>query len=431
MRRRSWRVMAALCVVTAWPHTVSAQAIPDCQVNLDRVGGVGQRVEPIPGQIRYYASGGVSWSCIARPGTRDAGRVVWSVRSDSVANFVSLGRMEFVDRVEFQDSTARLTADRATYFERVDSLEARGHVNLVNLVTGTVLTGPQLTYLREVEGVRDTAELRASLRPTIEYRAQNDTAEPYLIVADRVRLRGNSTWAAGKVTIDRSDFASRGDSAWLDLDGGHGLLVGNAQASGKDSLSYVLQGDRLAFGLVDDKLEWVEAQGNARATSAEWNIVGDTVLFSVQDDMIQGGSAWGEVTRPRATSESYSIVADSLAVDTPGQQLTEVRGFGNALASTAADTLEADPDWMAGDTVIAHFETGESGGRTLTELVAAGNARAFYKIVDQADSTAVAAINYSRGLKIIAQFKNETVDRVDVVGMADGVYLEPKRIPPP
>jgi hypothetical protein len=118
-------------------------------------------------------------------------------------------------------------------------------------------------------------------------------------------------------------------------------------------------------------------------------------------------------------------------VDTPGQQLSEVRGFGNALASTAADSIDLEPDWMAGDTVVAHFGISDSGGRTLTELIASGNARAFYRIRDAADSAVAAAINYSRGLKIIALFKNDAVDRVDVIGQADGVYLEPKRIPPP
>ena len=38
-----------------------------------------------------------------------------------------------------------------------------------------------------------------------------------MIVADRVRFKGNDRlWAGGKVTIDRSDFAARGDSLRLD-----------------------------------------------------------------------------------------------------------------------------------------------------------------------------------------------------------------------
>jgi hypothetical protein len=356
--------------------------------------------------------------------------VVWNARSDSVARFVSRGRIEFIDNVVFRDSSAELTSDRATYYEWDDRLEAEGHVRLVNTDNGTVLEGPRLTYLREVEGVRDTAELRATLRPTVEYRAESDTAEPYIIVADRVRLIGNSTWAGGSVTIDRSDFASTGDSAWLDLGAGRGVIVGNAEAAGKDSVGYVMKGSQIGFGLVDDKLDWVQAQGQAEATSADWEIVGDTIEFTVHEDMMQGGAAWGDSITPVATSETYSIAADSLAVDTPGQLLTEVRGYGHAIATTSSDSTGVDPDWIAGDTVTARFDSTDTGGRTLTELIAQGNARAFYKIFDEADSTAAPAINYSRGLKIIALFKEETVDRVDVIGQADGIYLEPKRVPP-
>lgn len=409
------------------PPGASGQDVPDCQVRLDRSRLVSQKV--IAGRTTQYVSHGV-WSCLGRPGTAGAGTIVWRAQSDSVVRFVAPGRIEFIENVDFSDSTARLTADRATYFERYDSLEARGHVRLVNSITGTVLSGPQLTYLREVQGVRDTAELRATRRPTVEYRAEGDTTEPYVIVADRVRLRGNATWAVGQVTIDRSDFAGRGDSAWLDLGEGHGVIVGNAEASGQDTLGYDLRGERLAFGLVDDKLNWVQAEGSARATSADWEIVGDTIMFSVLNDLIQAGAAWGDSTRPLATSQAYAIGADSLAVDTPDQELEEVRGYGNALATTSSDSSGSDPDWMAGDTVTARFYGTETGGRALAQLTAAGNARAFYKIIDEADSTGAPAINYSRGLRIVAAFKDDTVDRVDVIGKADGVYLEPTKKPP-
>jgi len=337
------------------------------------------------------------------------------------------------------------------------------------------LTGPRLTYFRELEGVREPAELLATLRPTVVYRTEADSAEPYIILADRVRLLGNSTWAVGSVTITRSDFAAEGDSASLDIEGGEGTIVGGAEASSQDSLGFHLSGHSIAFRLVDDRLDWVQAQDSARATSNEWDIVADTIAFSVADDLIQGALAWGDSTHPEARSQEYAISADSLAVDTPNQQLTEIRGYGNALATsfiTAVDSvtdavdslpvqsdslaIEADSvgvegdslaaeadstarlvdswrneaDWISGDTVVARFDSTETGSRTLTELIARGNAKAFYKIFDEADSTAAPAFNYSRGLTIIALFTNESVERVDVIGQADGVYLEPVRRPP-
>ena len=451
-----------------------AQRSSDCLVTLDS-SRVGRRIVTATGQIREYGSGGVWWSCVANPGTPNAGAVVWNAHADSVARFVSAGRIEFIGGVRFQDSTAELIADRATYHEQGERLEAQDHVRLTNRVTGTVLTGPRLTYLREVAGFRDPAELLATLRPTVVYRTEADSAEPYIILADRVRLLGNSTWAVGNVTITRSDFAAKGDSASLNIEGGEGTIVGAAEASSQDSLGFHLSGHSIAFHLVDDKLDWVQAQDSARAKSNEWDIVADTIAFSVADDLIQAALAWGDSTHPEARSQEYVMSADSLAVDTPDQQLTEIRGFGNALTttvvavadsatsgidsvtsgvdSTAAEvdslaiagdslagavdsvardvgTWQGEADWISGDTVVARFDSTETGARTLTELIARGNAKAFYKIFDAADSTAAPAFNYSRGLTIIALFTDESVERVDVIGQADGVYLEPTKKPP-
>src|SRR5207249_9983736 len=86
---------------------------------------------------------------------------------------------------------------------------AHKNVVAVNRNSGSVLRGPNLTYYRAVKGVRDTLEMYASSRPTIEYRASTDSGagEPYVIVADRVRFKGNDRmWGGGQVTIDRSDF---------------------------------------------------------------------------------------------------------------------------------------------------------------------------------------------------------------------------------
>jgi hypothetical protein len=175
----------------------------------------------------------------------------------------------------------------------------------------------------------------------------------------------------------------------------------------------------------------VQAQGLAEAESEEWRIVGDTMEFTVENDQIQAGMVWGDSIRPRAMSTAYTIVADSLAVDTPDQILTEMRAYGGAHATSRGDSIDEEPDWMAGDTVVARFDTTAAGVRTLVELAARGNAQAFYKIFDEEDPEGPPAFNYSRGTHIIARFTDEAVNRVDVVGPADGVYLEPQRIPPP
>ena len=81
------------------------------------------------------------------------------------------------------------------------------------------MTGPALDYYREAKGVRDTLVMYSTGRPRIEYHPEPGAkpGEPYIIVADRVRLKGSDRlWAGGKVTIDRSDFSARGDSlGWI------------------------------------------------------------------------------------------------------------------------------------------------------------------------------------------------------------------------
>lgn len=368
---------------------------------------------------RTYGSGGVSARCIGQPTT---------MRSDSFAWYSELNRVDFVGTVRFRDSTVSLDADRAVYFTVDERLEAFGHVRLENHETGSVLTGPMLTYLREAPGVRDAAELMAPQRPTVEYRStESADAAPYIIVGDRVRLRGGAAWAGGAVTIDRDDFSTRSDSAEINIDVGEGLLTGHAEASSRDTVGYRMHGSRISFRLTDNRLTWVQAQGSARTTSAGWRIAGDTIEFQVGDDLIQGGSVWGDSTRPSAESASYIIAADSLALDTPGQVLTEVRGFGTARATSRVDSVTVEPDWIAGDTVVARFDSTEAGRRLLVLMEARGNAKAFYRVYDEADREAPPALSYSRGARIVARFKDDELQQVDVVDAADGVYLEPAR----
>src|SRR5256714_13698591 len=120
--------------------------------------------------------------------------------------------------VHIRDTAITLDAVTAAYFLRQERLEAHKNVVAVNRNSGSVLRGPNLTYYRALRGVRDTLEMYASGRPTIDYRATADSGggEPYIIVADRVRFKGNDRmWGAGEGPINRSDFAARGDSMQL------------------------------------------------------------------------------------------------------------------------------------------------------------------------------------------------------------------------
>ena len=58
-------------------------------------------------------------------------------------------------------------------------------------------------------------------------------------------------------------------------------------------------------------------------------------------------------------------------------------------------------------------------------LDAQGEARALYAVYGQ-DTSGNPGFNYSRGDRIVARFAEGEIDRIDVFGEADGVYLEPQ-----
>jgi len=406
-----------------------AQEDPNCRAQLDS-SAVGTRMETAPGRILQFASGGAWFSCVGPPGAENAGLVVWHTYSDSVAWRAHLGRVDFVGNVLFSDTTAELASSRASYYQSDDRLEAFENVRLVNRENGSVLTGPHLVYTRASSSDAGDAELFADRRPRVEYRSEGDSVNPTFITGDRVRLIGNSSaWAGGNVAIEKEDFSATGDSATLDLEAEEGLLIGHAEAVGQDSIGYTLRGGSIAYRMVENELTWVQAQERGEGLSADWRIVGDTIEFTVSDNKIQAGMVWGDSVRPRAMSDEYTISADSLAVDLPDQLLTEMRGFGSARATARNDSASTDVDWIAGDTVVAHFDSTSSGARTLKQLNAGGNARAFYQIFDEENPDLPPGFNYSRGLRIVALFEEETLKRVDVMGQADGIYLEPIRRP--
>ena len=144
--------------------------------------------------------------------------------------------------------------------------------------------------------------------------------------------------------IDRSDFHAAADSAILGLVSNRGHLIGHASVNGggDDSSSYHLRGREVAFTSLDNRLNWVQAQDSAHAEGSDFTIIADTVAFTIADDMVQGGFAWGSSVKTRAVSSTNTITADSLAIDSPNQTLEELRAFGSARAVSVQDSLDQD-----------------------------------------------------------------------------------------
>ena len=402
-----------------------------CRFQLDHVGGVGQQIVVGP-DTNYYANGGVRLVC-ADSSAR--------IASDSVALFGRGGNsvVNFIGHVRYEDSITVQTAQRGTYYRNGDRWEARGQVETRNLKDGSTLRGPALDYFRPLPGIRDTLEIYATGRPTIESFPRDSGGarpEPYRIVAERVRMRGRDrTWAGGQVTIDRSDFAARGDSLFLDSgDGSEGHLLGSPALHGLGRDSFELRGNRIDLTLDRQAITYVKALGEGHVISRDIDLVADTIGLDLDQEKLVQTIAWGSVTRPRALTAENEIRADSVAFDTPGQELREIRAFRRAWVGGNADSLSGERDWMAGDTVVASFSTEDSAGTrrsVLSQLAATGTARSYYRVAAHGRDGGRSSINYSRGDHIIVAMKSggqRGVDRVKIDGHVDGLHLEP--LPP-
>ena len=125
--------------------------------------------------------------------------------------------------------------------------------------------------------------------------------------------------------------------------------------------------------------------------------------------------------------------ADSLALDSPGQLLKEVRGYGKAWLGGSTDSATKERDWMRGDTVVASFTPSDSAGkkRAVLSRIQARVAAQSYHLERNAKIPKRPSINYARGDAITVTMKppGKTrgaggVDRVDIRGKVDGIQLE-------
>jgi hypothetical protein len=401
-----------------------------CQLQVDNVDREGMQ-NKVAGATNYFAGGDVRMRC------RGQEVRIWT---DSVASYNGQV-VQFVGHFRYEDTTATVTSDFGTYYKDNERWEAQGHVIYVGRRDGSRLEGPSARYFRKIKNTRELEELEADQRPRLTLAARDSVgraAEPYVIVADRIRLKGqDQMWGGGSVTIDRSDFRGRGDSLALDTGkGSAGFLLGHAAVHRIATDSFALAAKRIDFALVRKELTGVVGKDSATLTSKDLDLTGETIDLRLKNRKVVQTLAWGKAAKPRALADEYEVRGDSLAFDTPEETLKELRSFRNGWVGFKPDSAKGERDWLSGDTVVASFEQRQDakGGKksALRRLEANRAAHAFYRVAGSKPG-APPSINYPRADRIVLFMlpgDSLKVERIVMTGHVDGIQLTPQAAKP-
>ncbi|HUF26258.1 MAG TPA: hypothetical protein VMM18_04660 [Gemmatimonadaceae bacterium] len=371
-----------------------------------------------------------------------------TLSSDSAEYYGERRVWYLIGTVRYREPRLSLDSQRLTYWMNEERLLAEGSV-VSRLPNGTQMRGPRAEYFRAVAGVRERTRMVAIGRPQFEL-VETDTAgrpvEPVHLVADHVVMEGDSlVFARGRVEITRPDVLASGDSAALDSGRAWARLMRGPRIEGRGEQPFVLTGTTIDMWSTDRRLERVLSAGEATIDSEDLDLRSDTIDLRLADDRLQRAFAWGR-SRARAISSASDILADSLDVHIPNQRLAEVRAVGGAFAQSTPDTSRirtVERDWMAGDTLIARFDTtavpppaeaapGEPGtdsertdASRLREILATGGARSYYQLAPEDTTELRPSVNYVVGNRILIYFADGQVQVVTVTEQTFGVLLQP------
>jgi hypothetical protein len=426
-------VARASCIIAAGVTLLATNATAQnrpCQLELLNVDRTGIYVNVAPGVTNYFAGGNVRMKC--------RGQNV-KLFADSVASYQGT-LVQFIGHFRYDDGKDQVSSDFGTYYKDNERWEARGNVDYQNLKDGSQLKGPSADYYRRIKGTRELEELYADQRPTLTIAARDSAgrrAEPYVIVGDRVRMKGEDLmWAGGAVTIDRSDLRGRGDSLQMDTGkAGAGALIRHAAIRRAAQDSFALAGKRIDFSLVRKELTGIVGRDSATLTSKDFDLSGDAISLALEARTVKQTLAWGTVQKPRALSDDYEVRGDSIAIDTPKETLKELRSFRHAWVGFKPDSAKGERDWLAGEAIVASFgqRSTPSGSKSqLQRLEATQSARSFYRIAQGDKPGARPSINYSTADKIVLTLQpgdSVKVEKVEMTGHVEGTHLQPKAPP--
>lgn len=464
------RLLTALTLACA-PAIVGAQAVGGrCAIEL-RAGSDSTRLITTSTGPDAPRNVFVGARVIARCVNQDV-----SLVADSAEYYQQAQVLYLIGNVKYSEPRVKVSSDQMNYFQADERLIAIGHVE-ATLPSSSVMRGDTATYYRAVRGIRPQSRLVAQNRPRLLL-AQRDSGgkagEPVQVTANQITTENDSiVYAGGKVEITRSDLDARSDSAYLDSGREFARLMIKPVIIGKGERGYTLRGRQVELYTRNRVVQRLLAQADARVTSEDMLLTADTIDLRVDGNKAQAAYIWG-TSRARAISPDRDLIADSLAVRMPDQQLREVRAFRNAVATTIPDTAKVrtgEKDWLKGDTIFAFFDSTarrrpaaplrstatpapavtptrrdatptptsrrdsvtEPGTAVdtvsvkpqLREMQSIGHASSRYQVLTQGGSPQRPAINYSRGDRIDVTLDSSGVSRVQIDEHAVGLYLEP------
>ncbi|MCC7003916.1 MAG: hypothetical protein IT357_17305 [Gemmatimonadaceae bacterium] len=389
-----------------------------------------QRYTLATGATITYIGGGVDARCEGQ-GNR--------LLSDSAEHYADRGELILIDRVRYTDPRVSMQSQRMVYYTTDERIHATGDVR-GKMTNGTRFTGPEMFYWRAKPGLREQARWRAPGRPFVRMapdstaKTQSDSTD---LTADLVVSENDSLmWAVGQVVIERPDLRATADSATMNRITEHARLMRTPRIAGRGERPFKLSGEIVDLWSKDQKLERVLSSGAASVSSDSLQMRGDTLDMRMRDQRIQRAFAWG--TRAYADGAAQQMEADSLDILLPDQRIREVHAIGKAIAWSTVDTLKIltdERDWIAGDTLLALFDSVPAGDTSsnarMKQVTATGDARSFYQLAPSSGERGVPNINYNRGREIVVSFTEGEVELVKVKDRASGIYLEPPVVAKP
>jgi lipopolysaccharide export system protein LptA len=382
-------------------------------------------VKTASGQYNFFQGGGVTYHCEGQNNT---------LQADSAEYYGDQKVLYLINDVHYTEPRAKVDSDRMTYFQIEDRIRAEGNV-VVRTQSGTTIRGPVMDYLRQTP-TRPLARTIATGRPRMsiaQKQTGNTPPEPIDVVSNTLVSDGdNLVYASGQVEVTRPDLLAKSDSAFLDGQREFARLMRSPSVQSRKGRPFTLTGGVIDLYSRNRNLERVVATPSGHVLSQDLELAADSVDLRVTQNQLQRVIAWGRKSRATALSPDRRVLADSIDAIMPGQRLRQVIAIGSAYANSEPDTtriVSKERDWMRGDSVLAEFDS-IAPGDTVSKpqakrIVATGNASSFYQLAQNGKAKGPPNLNYVRGRIITVSFLNKTVDKVDVVDQASGVYLEP------